>query len=120
VFCGVCGGAMTNIGRDYLACSAARKQGTCANGRGIRGRALETLILDALRDRLMAPVLVADFIRAFTAEWNRALAETCSDRDDSARELARVDRKLKGLIDAIAEGFRARGLQSQLEPAMWP
>jgi hypothetical protein len=115
VFCGVCGRAMTNVGRDYIACSAARKQGTCANGRGMRGRALETLILEALRDRLMAPELVVEFIQAFTAEWNRALVETCSDRDESVRELARVERKLKGLIDAIAEGFRASGLQSQLD-----
>jgi hypothetical protein len=61
VFCGVCGGAMTNIGRDYLACPAARKQCICANSRGIRRRAVETLIFDALRDRLMAPDLVAEF-----------------------------------------------------------
>lgn len=34
-FCGVCGGTMTNIGRDYIACSTARKQGVCTNSRGI-------------------------------------------------------------------------------------
>jgi site-specific DNA recombinase len=55
VFCGTCGGAMTNAGRDHLACAAARKRGACTNGRGIRREVLETLILDALRDRLMAP-----------------------------------------------------------------
>jgi site-specific DNA recombinase len=48
VFCGCCGGAMAIIGRDYLACSAARRQGTCSNRQGIRRGALENLILDAL------------------------------------------------------------------------
>lgn len=73
VFCGTCGGAMTNAGRDYLACATARKQGVCTNGRGIRREVLESLILDALRDRPMAPELVAAFVDAFISEWNRAL-----------------------------------------------
>jgi site-specific DNA recombinase len=115
VFCGTCGGAMTNVGRDYLACTTARKQGACTNGRGIRRQTLESLILDALRHRLMAPELVATFVDAFISEWNRSVAETSSGRDDAARELARVERKLTGLIDAIAEGFRAKGLQGQLD-----
>ena len=36
LFCGCCDGPMTNIGRNYLACSAARRQGTCSNRRGIQ------------------------------------------------------------------------------------
>jgi site-specific DNA recombinase len=35
VFCGCCNGLMANIGRDYLACSVARRQGMCSNRRGI-------------------------------------------------------------------------------------
>ena len=106
---------MTNAGRDYLACATARKQGACTNGRGIRREVLETLILDALRDRLMAPERVAAFVEAFISEWNRAQAETSAGRDQLVRDLAKVDRKLKGLIDAIADGFRAKGLQGQLD-----
>ena len=48
VRCGCCGEPLANVGRDYLACSAARKQGTCTNTRGIRREQLETLIVDAL------------------------------------------------------------------------
>jgi site-specific DNA recombinase len=48
VFCGCCGGAMANICRDYLACSAARRQAMCSNRQGSRRGALENLILDAL------------------------------------------------------------------------
>ena len=64
VFCGCCGGTMTNIGRDYLACATARRQGLCANRHGIRRERLESLILDALRERLMQPEHVAVFVRS--------------------------------------------------------
>src|SRR6185437_11909501 len=53
VFCASCGGALSNIGRDYLACAAARRQEVCTNRRGLRRQALEDLVLDAMRTRLM-------------------------------------------------------------------
>ena len=109
------GASMTNIGRDYLACSSARKQGTCSNSRGLRRSELETLVLDAWRNRLMKPELVAEFIAEFTTEWNRALAQSSAGREAEQRELATVERKLTGLINALADGFRAPGLQAQLD-----
>ena len=115
VFCGTCGGLMTNVGRDYLACSAARKQGVCGNDRSIRRQALESLVLDALRNHMMAPELVAEFVREFAAEWNRAAAEGAAGHESAARELAAVQKKLDGLIDAMADGFRAPDLQSRLD-----
>ncbi len=115
VFCGCCGGSIANVTRDYLACGAARKQGTSSNSWTIRRGALERLILDALRENLMAPELVEEFVREFTADWNRAVAEKSAGRDGLTRELATVERKLNGLIDAISDGFRAAGLQAQLD-----
>ena len=115
VFCGCCGGAMTNIGRDYLACSAARRQGTCSNERGIKRDDLDKLILGGLRTRLMEPELVATFVTEFTAEWNRLQAEASAHEGAKRRELDVVRRKLDGLIDAIAGGLRASGLQQKLD-----
>jgi site-specific DNA recombinase len=63
----------------------------------------------------MDPDLVAEFIRAFTAEWNRLAAERSALRSGQQRELASVTRKLDGLIAAIADGFRAPRLQAQLD-----
>jgi hypothetical protein len=114
VFFGCCDGFMVNVGRDYLGCNAARKQGVCANTASIRRSELEALVLDALRTRLLAPELVAEFIKEFTAEWNRAAAEASAGREGTARELATVERKINGLISAIADDFRAAGLQGQL------
>ena len=49
VFCGGCGGAFGAIGRDYLGCTAAHRQGVCANRGNVRRDALEDMILGALR-----------------------------------------------------------------------
>jgi len=115
VFCGCCGGTMTNIGRDYVACSAARKQGTCTNTRGMQRGALDKLVLEGLASRLMAPEHVAVWVEEFTAAWNRGVAEASAGREAIARELATVERKLDGIINALADGFRASGLQGQLD-----
>ncbi len=114
VFCGDCGGGFAAVGRDYLACSAARGRGTCANRRSIRRHDLENVILDGLKKRLMAPDLVAEFIAAFTQEINSARAAADQARKRQEQELAGVTRKLDGLIEAIAEGFRSEGLQQKL------
>jgi site-specific DNA recombinase len=113
--CGACGAPLAAAGRDYLACGAARRQGTCSHRQSIRRGALEGLILAALADRLMHPDLVAEFVREFHAEVNRqrhhaelSLVQTRRDHDE-------VTRKLAGVIEAIADGLRAPGLQSRLD-----
>ena len=115
VFCGDCGGRFAAVGRDYLACSAARGRGTCANRRSIRRGDLEGVILGGVKERLMAPELVAEFITAFTREVNAARASADQTRQRMEQELTSVARKLDGLIEAIAEGFRADGLQRRLD-----
>ena len=115
LFCGACGGAMGNVGRNYLACAAARRLEVCQNRLSIRRERLERLILDALRDRLMQPEHVAAFAAEFIREWNKLQAGAASDRAVRERELQTVDRRLNGLIDAIADGLRSTGLQAQLD-----
>ena len=115
VHCGGCGSLYASIGRDYLACSAARGSGTCSNRQSIRRGALEEIILEELRQRLMAPELVEEFVRAFQKEVNSQRREDDLLLEVNKRELAEVNRKLNGLIDAIAEGLRAPGLQTRLD-----
>ncbi len=62
----------------------------------------------------MQPEHVELFIREFTAEWNRLASDASAGIDVKRRELAAVERKLANLIDAIAEGMRAPGLQEKL------
>jgi DNA invertase Pin-like site-specific DNA recombinase len=113
--CGSCGGPLAAVGKDYLGCNAARRLGTCAHRKGIRRGELEGLILDALKDNLMHPDLVAEFIKEFHAEVNRQRRDSDRNLSSKRRELDDVRRKLDGLIEAIADGLRAPGLQSKLD-----
>ncbi|HEX2518078.1 MAG TPA: zinc ribbon domain-containing protein, partial [Castellaniella sp.] len=108
---------MGSVGRDYLACSKARKQGLCDNRRSIRRNQVESLILDALRTRLMAPELVAEFCAEFTAERNRLAGERAALRGGLDRELSVVTRKLDNLITAIANGLHGSQLQAEMDCA---
>ncbi len=112
VRCGVCGSPLAAGGKDYLCCSAARRLGTCDNRKGIRRGVLEGLILDAIKDNLMHPDLVAEFIKEFHAEVNRQRRDAELSVTLKGRELDDVRRKLDGLVEAIADGLRAPGLQA--------
>jgi hypothetical protein len=63
----------------------------------------------------MAPELVEEFVRAFHKEINVQRREADALHDVQKHELAEVVRKLNGLIDAIADGLRAPGLQQRLD-----
>jgi site-specific DNA recombinase len=73
------------------------------------------MILEGLKQRLMEPKLVEEFVRAFQREVNSQRREQDLLVVATKRELAEVTRKLNGLIDAIAEGLRTPGLQKRLE-----
>ena len=81
----------------------------------IRREVLESIILDALRSRLMQPNIVAEFAEAWQQEVNRQRAGADAGRERLARELAQVERKLAGLVEAIAGGLRAPSLQQTLD-----
>ena len=114
--CGVCGGPTAPIGKDYIACSAARRQGTCANRASIRRSEVETWIIDALRRQLMAPDLVSEFVRAFNEEINRTRRDWDRRREDLQREQKDLERRIDNLIDAVASGvLRGLTVQTKLE-----
>ena len=114
-FCGSCGSALAAIGADRLACGKARRMGICENRRSVRRGVFEGLILDALKNQLMAPELIAEFIDEFHREANRQRRGAELKRSAEQSELAAVTRKLDGLVDAIADGLRGPDLQRRLD-----
>jgi hypothetical protein len=96
----------------------ARRRGAKARAptaRACAGAPLEELILNGLRQRLMVPAMVEEFVAAYHEEVNRHRREETAARAAKERELAEVTRKLEGLIDALAEGYRTPGLQQRLD-----
>ena len=115
MFCTSCGGALSAVGRDYLACGAARKRGTCSNTVGIRRSTVESAVIDALRANLMEPDDVREFVEAFTSEWNRVIAESNAGRAHDQNRLTTIQRKIDKIIEAVMDGFRTEEMKQQLE-----
>jgi len=115
LFCASCGGALSNLGRDYLACGAARKRGTCTNMASVRRSQLEGAVIDALRANLMEPDAVREFVAEFTAEWNRLAAESNAERAHDQSRLTTIERKIGKIIEAVMDGFRTEEMKQQLE-----
>ena len=114
VHCDCCGGPYAAVGRDYLACSAARKLDTFTAKKGIRRSVLEAVVLDLLKTRLMQPEAVARFVRDHAEFSNSHGAEAAQARTRLEAEKRAIKRKLEGLYDAIAEGLRSLGLKEKL------
>jgi site-specific DNA recombinase len=114
--CGVCGGPAAPIGKDYIACSAARRQGTCTNRASIRRSQVETWITDALQHQLMAPDLVSEFVRAFNDEINLTRRDRDHRREGLQREQKDLERRIDTLLDAFASGaLKGPSVQTKLE-----
>jgi DNA invertase Pin-like site-specific DNA recombinase len=113
--CRHCESAYTSVGGDYLACTAARKSGTCSNKKGIRRVILEGFVLETLKHHLMHPDLVRDFIAAFHAELNAQNGKRAVAERQIRAELSEVCRRLDGLIEAISDGLRLPELQEKLD-----
>lgn len=114
VRCHDCGGTFQPIGRDYLRCSSAHRNGACQNRLSVRRGPLEAFVLKGLQERLMAPELVEEFIREFHAELNRAAAGQAAQHAASARKLQAVDRQIDALVTAIANGMNSPSVAARL------
>ena len=112
--CGACGGGYVQISKTHLGCATARNKGTCDNRLGIGREPLERTILDALKQHLMHPELFKEFCAEFVKEVNRLRQDQAGQRSALEAELACVARRLRKIVDAIAEGVSARSLKEEL------
>ena len=113
--CGECGGGFSKRSQHHYGCSNARNRGTCKNMLTIRRDVLEASVLAGLKDSLMDPALVREFAAEYHRELNRL--NTARDQGHVVRrgELARVERQIRSLIDAIKESIRTPGVREELE-----
>jgi hypothetical protein len=112
--CGCCGGGFTIVGEDRYGCATHRNKGTCTNSATVSRQEIEARVLAGLKDRLMAPELVHEFIRAFHEEVNRAAVELEQRIKSDAQELQSVVRKIASIVAAIEEGKYSRALGDRL------
>jgi DNA invertase Pin-like site-specific DNA recombinase len=112
--CGCCGGPFSLRGQDRYACSNHVMNGSCANSRTIDRETLETRLLLGLRDRLMAPEIAAEAMRAYAEETNRLNRERRSSVDAERRELEKITRSIKEIVALLEDGGGSRAMVVRL------
>lgn len=100
---------------EILFAEIARKLGTCKQRQSYKRGVLESAVLELLRDRLMQPDAVAEFMPALTRETNRHRGQETAQRGRLATEHKALLSKLDGLYDAIADVLRTPVLKERVE-----
>jgi len=103
--CGVCGARYTLVGEQRYACANHVNRGTCSNRRTVARAAIERRVLSGLKDKLLAPDLVATFVREYQEEWNRQAADGSRRRTQFQAELADAERRIAQVMAAIEQGI---------------
>ena len=112
--CAICGGKMVSVGRDYLACSNARKLQICNQRQGIRRPALTEKVVELLHNGLMRPEAVKAFVTAYQREFNELQKHRFAASNAIKDDLAAAAKKLDGLYDAVADGIRSEGILGRI------
>lgn len=94
--CGCCGSTYIMISDSRYGCAAARNAGTCSNRKTIARKDVETRVLGGLKDRLMHPDLIAEFISEFQREMQRDRLTALSERGENERRLTKVRKDIDG------------------------
>lgn len=107
--CGSCGAGMASIGATKggtprVQCSAHKESGVCGNGRKVSRDAIEAVVFEGLREELLHPASIAEYVRVYNAE-RRRLAKGNGERTAKlSRREAEIGREVERLVDAIARG----------------
>src|SRR6266404_2104218 len=113
--CGQCGRRYTVVGKDRYGCATRRAKGTCDNLHTITRQRIETRVLGGLKHKLMAPELIAEFIRAYQAEINGAAKAAAARGGELKREAEGVARKIAGIMAAIEDGMYTPVLKERMK-----
>lgn len=111
--CGCCGSGYTIVVKAHYGCT--RIKGTCDNRITIPRDELEQRVLSGLKDQLLHPDLIADFVTAYHRESYRLSAEVTKDRTKAEQELAKVIRQIDKIIDAITEGMFHPSMKGKMD-----
>ncbi|WP_306051185.1 recombinase family protein [Oceaniradius stylonematis] len=115
IVCGCCGGPYSLRGAGRFACSNHISKGTCSNSRTIPREDLESRVLSGLKDRMMTPEVAAEAMRAYAEETNRLNRERRSNGDAWQAELAKVEKDIRGIIEAIKAGMFHESMKAEMD-----
>ena len=112
--CGCCQGPYAIAARDRYACSTRKQKGTCDNRLAIARQEIEARVLDGLKERLLAPDLVAAFVQAYQEEAKRERDALKAERAQRERKAAELARKIAAILRAIEDGLYEPAMKARL------
>ncbi len=113
--CGQCGGSYSLVSGTKYGCANRKTRGTCDNKLRIRRIDLEEIILSGLKDELMDPALVKEFIRSYHDRLNGRLTAETSRREGLQKQLAKINKELESLVSAVKAGIQSDTLKAEFE-----
>ena len=75
---------------------------------------MEAAVVEGLKEHLMCPEYVRDFVAEFHAELNRLSASQDSEREQNARLLEKTERDIRKLIEAIKDGVPGSAVKDEM------
>jgi site-specific DNA recombinase len=115
VRCGLCNGPMGITGSGgRMGCTNRHERGTCTNRRTLPRDRLLPLVFEGLKQRLLAPELVAEFVRAFVAEVTTANKQRGLQQAQLLQDRAKVERQIRNMLELIKEGHGSAGMVAEL------
>jgi site-specific DNA recombinase len=114
ITCGSCGGGYTLVGARHYGCANTRNRGTCQNRLTIRRDVLEETALRGLKDNLLEPELIHEFVTTYQQEYNRLRREQMNAQAASHAELARVERQIRNVVEAVKAGLFAPAMKDEM------
>jgi hypothetical protein len=104
----------TIAAKNRYGCATRRIKGTCDNTATILRQRIEARVLAGLKDRLLMPELVAEFVRSFAEKIVASRRDMAQKRSAVERQLAETDRSLSSVIRAIEQGAWSETLRTRL------
>jgi len=86
----------------------------CDNCRTIRRDALDAIVLEGLQNHLMDPALCDLFCREYTQHMNRLRGENNAQRKGDRSALAKIERELDRLVQALMDGVPAGRVKDKM------
>jgi len=115
VRCGTCGGPMSVMGSNgRLGCTNHVERGTCTNRRTLLRDTLLQRVLIGLKERLLAPELVEEFVRTYVAEVNAANRDRGARRARLPQEDGKLARQIRNLLELIKDGHGSPAMVQEL------
>ena len=102
------------IGKDRYGCATRKRTGTCANSLTVKRENIEARILKAINSPLFNEEAITKFIKSYEGEWALLQNKQKTLYNNSLKDIDKVQKKLKHLLNAIEQGIITNTTLSRL------